>query len=55
MIKTKLTNKIRPPKKEIIIRDAIAHLNGYAVTMRAMTGYKPLAVLDTIKKLEGLI
>lgn len=33
---------------------AIAHLNGYAVTMKAMTGYNAVAVMETIKELERM-
>lgn len=40
---------------EQLIKDAIAHLNGYALCMQTMTGYKPVAVYDCIKDLKRLI
>lgn len=37
------------------IQDAIAHLNGYALVVKARTGYNPIAVDDCIKELKRLI
>ena len=39
---------------ETIINDAIAHLNGYALMVQNRTGFKPVAVFDTIKELNEL-
>ena len=36
------------------ISDAIKHLNGYAVMVKSKTGYKPVAVKNTIKKLKKI-
>ncbi len=45
-------------KKQIrekkIIENAIAHLNGYAVLMKAMMGYNPAAVLQSIENLNEI-
>ena len=43
-------------KNEIkTIQDAIAHLNGYALIIKARTGYTPVAVDDCISKLKKIL
>jgi hypothetical protein len=47
--------KKRQIKEKRTIADAIAHLNGYAVTMKVMTGYHPVAVFETIEELKQIL
>jgi hypothetical protein len=44
----------RIKKRNEIIDHAIAHLNGYALIVKARTGFIPVAVNDCIKDLRGL-
>jgi len=37
------------------IENAIAHLNGYALIIKARTGYNPVAVDECIKELGELV
>lgn len=47
------TEKIRTEKD--ILEDTISHLKGYALTMKALTSYNPVAVNDIIKELQKMI
>ena len=43
-------------KKQInTIQNAISHLSGYALIVKARTGFNPIAVEDCIKELRGLL
>jgi hypothetical protein len=37
------------------IQNSIAHLNGYALIIKARTGYNPIAVDECIKELNNII
>lgn len=41
-------------KDKLVIESAIAHLNGYALTMKSLTGFNPIAVYKNIKELKKL-
>lgn len=45
----------RQTRENKAIQDAIAHLNGYATVVQASTGYKPIAVYETIEELRRMI
>lgn len=40
--------------KQDTLQDAICHLRGYSLLVRANTGYNPMAVSNCIKKLKAV-